>query len=220
MKYPLALLILPLLLSLSGCVSSTLGAALDSVGKAVPTIHNNGYAPILYRQGNDYYMECEVRYMRYAPNLMDWHPDPAFWGLNTKYEEPPAYLRTPAPERYLLHLNSPKPALIKAADFDYKKAKRIKNASLPKGINTNIPEALTTRWHLLSADLLKEHDSPAELATLSDKRTFGNYLRAPLVPLISWGVDVPVSIAGSILSLSVAVPYVFVSIYICGERFY
>ncbi|MBQ2379743.1 MAG: hypothetical protein II295_05045 [Akkermansia sp.] len=220
MKHYLSLLFLPLFLSLPSCISSNIGAALDSVGKAVPTINHKENGPVFYQQGNNYYMECEVRYMRYAPNLMDWHPDPAFWGMRTEYEEAPAYLRVPAPERYLLHLNAKEPALVRAADFDFKKAKRIKRTSLPKGTNTNIPISLRTGWHLLSADLLKENSLPAELSTMPEKRTIGNYMRTPLVPLISWGVDVPVSIAGSILSLSVTVPGVFVSVVICGERFY
>ena len=34
------------------------------------------------------------------------------------------------------------------------------------------------------------------------------------------GVDAPLSIAGSVLSLTVATPCVFISIFVCGERFY
>ena len=209
-----------LALLLPGCVSFNLGAKLDSVGKAVPTIQHDKYAPILYRLDKDYYLECEVCYMRYAPNAVDWYPDPFFWGMRTEYEEAPAYLRAPAPKRYLLHLNAPTPTLVKAADVDLSKARRIKREALPRNLKAEIPITLTTGWHLLSADLLKEHASPAEISGLPEKRTLGNYLRAPLVPLISWGVDVPLSIAGSVLSLTVATPCVFISIFVCGERFY
>lgn len=205
-------------LLLPGCISCNLGAKLDSIGKAVPTIHHNN--PLLYELNGNYYTECEVRYMRYTPNMMDWYSDPVRWGNRAEYEEAPSYLNTPKPERYLLKLDEMSPELVKTSDFDFRKARRIKSEELPKGVKNKIPAPICTGWHFLSADMLKVIGEPRELAILPEYRTFGNYLRTPLVAAVSWGVDVPASLAASMLSLCVAIPCAYISIYVCGESFY
>ena len=87
MKALLPFIALPALL-LSACVSSNIGAKLDSIGKAVPTIHRDTYNG-LYQLNGVYYMECEVRYMRYAnvnPKMLDENgrlvDDPDFKAVN------------------------------------------------------------------------------------------------------------------------------------------
>lgn len=217
MKSILPLLALPALL-LSSCVSSNIGAKLDSIGKAVPTIHLNN--PQLYELNGDYYTECEVRYMRYAPNLMDWYPDPIHWGMRAQYEDAQPYLNTPQPERYLLKLDEKAPRLVKAAEFDFRKARRIKYEALPKDVRLKIPGSICTGWHFWSADLLKDKGDPRELAILPEQRTLGNYLRLPLVAAISWGVDVPLSIATSVVTATTGSTCLFISFYICGETFH
>ncbi len=208
-----------LCLMLSACVSSNLGAKLDSIGKAVPTIHSDTYSG-LYQLNSDYYMECEVRYMRYAPNFADWYPDPVHWGTRAQYEEAQAYLNAPKPERCLLKLNDKAPELIKAADFDFRKARKINHEDLPKGIRCKIPDSICTGWHFRSADLLKKNGEPRELAILPERRTLGNHLRTPLVAAISWGVDVPLSIATSAVTATIGATTFFVAVVICGEPFY
>lgn len=218
MKSILPLLALPALL-LSSCVSSNIGAKLDSIGKAVPTIHSDTYTG-LYQLNGNYYMECEVRYMRYAPNFMDWYPDPVHWGMRTTYEEAPPYLNIPAPERCLVKLGEQAPELVKAADFDFRKARRIQPDALPKGLRYRIPNSLTTGWHFWSADLLKDKGEPRELSILPEQRTIGNHLRKPLVAAISWVVDVPLSIATSAVTATIGATTFFIAVVICGEPFH
>ncbi len=218
MKALLPFIALPALL-LSACVSSNIGAKLDSIGKAVPTIHRDTYNG-LYQLNGVYYMECEVRYMRYAPNFMDWYPDPVHWGMRSEYEEAQPYLNTPKPERYLLKLGEEAPELVRATDFDFRKARRTKIDELPKNVKNRIPDSICTGWHFWSADLLKNKGTPRELAILPEYRTLGNNLRKPLVAAISWGVDVPVSVATSVVSSTIGATTFFIGVVICGEPFH
>ncbi len=202
------LCVLSLLPVLSGCIASNLGAALDSVGKAVPVItQKEKEIPVVYKRGDDLYMECEVRYMRYAPHLVDFYGDPIHWPQRVRYTELSAAAKVPPPERYLICLNEQKPALVRARDFDFSQAVRLNREEARRYTLRHIPMRLNRGWHFLSADLLDANRGDIkELSDVPEYRTLGNKLRTPLVAAISWGVDVPLSWAGSLVTSAVIVP--------------
>lgn len=193
---------------LSGCITSNLGAALDGMGKAVPVVtQKEEEIPVVYKRGDDCYMECEVRYMRYAPHLVDFYGDPIHWPHRVRYTELSAAAKVPPPERYLICLNKQQPALVRARDFDFSQAVRLNREEARRYTLRHIPIMLTRDWHFLSADLLDANRGDCkELADLPEYRTLGNRLRMPLVAAISWGVDVPLSWAGSLITSAVIVP--------------
>lgn len=192
---PFFLCVLSLLPVLPGCIASNLGAALDSVGKAVPVItQKEEEVPVVYKRGDDCYMECEVRYMRYAPRLVDFYADAAYWPHRVRYAELSAAAKVPPPERYLICLNKQKPTLVRAREFDFSRAVRLNREEARRYTLRHIPVRLTRDWHFLSADLLDANRGDIkELSDVSEYRTLGNKLRTPLVAVISWGVDVPLS---------------------------
>lgn len=202
----------------SSCITSNLGARLDSVGKAVPTmVRQDAKDACVYKLGDDYYLECEIRYSRYAPLLFDFYGDPASWPHRVRYEELECTDGVPASARYLIRMNEKNPTLVRAADFDYAHAVKLKSEEAGKYARKGIPLKLIRDWHFLSADLLDTRYGAKELAVLPECRTLGNKLRTPLVAVISWGVDVPLSWAGSIVTSAVLLPTTFIYVMLGGD---
>lgn len=175
-------------LSMVGCdsigVSSNLGARLDSMGKAVPI----GYKTGQYTLNGKLYTECEVRYQEFQTPIIEF----SFGHLvyTAEHSELPPDAQAPPPTRYLLAREGYE--VIPAADFDYKHAT---STAKPKSLNP-IPSAYCCNFRALSADY-NPHPRKAQVNFLPEQRTTGNHLRTPLVAVVSWGVDVPLTLIGN-----------------------
>ena len=168
-------------------VSLNLGAKLDTIGKAVPAAHDFRY----YRLDGKRYVECEVRYQSLDVSVIGGE----FGHLcsHDEYGELPADVKTPQPMRYVLALDDDE--VIATEHFDYARAIRIDR---PEDKGHDVPEQYLTHYRPLSGDLaeLMVFDNP--VAFVPDVRTAGNYARTPLVALVSYGVDVPVTLVSNI----------------------
>ncbi len=165
-------------------VSLNLGAKLDTIGKAVPEAHDFRY----YRLDGKRYVECEVRYQSLDISVIG-SQFPHLYTID-EYGELPADMKTPQPTRYVLALDDNE--VIATEHFDYARAIRIDR---PEGKGHDVPEQYLTHYRPLSADLaeLMIFDHPVNF--VPEVRTAGNYARTPLVALVSYGVDVPVTLA-------------------------
>lgn len=164
-------------------VSLNLGAKLDTIGKAVPEAHDFRY----YRLDGKRYVECEVRYQSLDISVIGGQ-----FGHLCSHDEHgilPGDMKPPPPTRYVLALDDDE--VIATDHFDYARAIRIDR---PEDMGHTVPEQYLTHYRPLSADLAESwvHDS-VDFAPVV--RTTGNYARAPLVALVSYGVDVPVTLA-------------------------
>lgn len=177
------------LLSVGCCgsigMSCNLGAKLDSVGKAVPVAHSTGQ----FLLDDKLYHECEIVYNNFQTPVIELK----FGHLRYLAAHTPLPPGTPAPPtaRYLLCRKNNE--VISAADFDYSRATC---TAKPKHIGHGLPARYCTDFHPLSADYNKELWE-TQVNFLPEQRTLGNYLRTPLVAAVSWGVDVPLSLAGN-----------------------
>lgn len=167
--------------------SLNLGAKLDTIGKAVPEAHDFRY----YRLDGKRYVECEVRY-----RSLDISTVGGRFGhmcSHDEYGELPADVKTPQPTRYVLALDDDE--VIATEHFDYARAIRIDR---PEDKGHDVPEQYLTHYRPLSADLAESwvHDNPVDFVPVV--RTAGNYARTPLVALVSYGVDVPVTLVCNI----------------------
>ena len=197
MRFFTALFIIPFLLC--SCVFSNFGTQLDSKGKAVPTVRHRFNEQHIYQLNNAYYMECDLVYLTYTKSSIDVVTD----HVNTcggTYEAPDANTNAPAPEKILIRLDEKNPQLIKAKDFAYSKARRLSAASvLMKGLNFEVPRKLQKRFNPLTADIAWNTDA-LNIVRIKDRpeiRTKGNLWRRPLVAIVSYGVDVPLTVVGS-----------------------
>lgn len=197
MRFFSALFILPLLLC--SCVFSNLGTRLDSYGKAVPTVRHRFNEQHIYALDNAYYMECDVVYLSYTKSSFDVLTD----HVNTcggSYTAPDASLGIPAAEKYLVRLDEQNPQLIRAADFDYPRAQKLNTpAVLMKGLHYEIPRKLQKRFHPLTADVTLNADAlnTVRINNMPELRSRGNLWRRPLVAVVTYGVDMPLTVAGS-----------------------
>lgn len=164
-------------------LSLNLGAKLDSIGKAVPVAHDFRY----YRLDGKNYVECEVRYRSLDISVVGCQ----FPHLYTfdEYGELPGGMKTPPPTRYVLALNDDE--IIVPEHFDYARAIR---TDRPEELRHDVPEQYLAHFRPLSADLpeLMIFDNPVDFVPIV--RTAGNYARTPLVALVSYGVDVPLTL--------------------------
>ena len=182
---PILVCIATTLLSV-GCdaigVSCNLGARLDSVGKNIPIARQTGAK---YTLNDKLYSECEVSYRSVNTPIVQFKFGHLYYWNG--HEDAPSS----TPVRYLLALNGHE--IISAKDFDYKQATR---STKPKFIGHGVPSQYCTRFRLLSADFDKSQ-SATQVNLLPEQRSTGNYLRTPLVAAISWGIDVPLTLAGN-----------------------
>ena len=144
-------------------------------------------------------MECDLIYLTYTKSSIDVVTD----HVNTcggTYETPDADTNAPAPEKYLIRLDEKNPQLIKAKDFAYGRARKLNTASvLMKGLNFEVPRKLQKRFNPLTADVVWNTDA-LNIVRIKDRpeiRTKGNLWRRPLVAVVSYGVDVPLTVVGS-----------------------
>lgn len=164
-------------------VSLNLGAKLDTIGKAVPEAHNFRY----YKLDGKRYVECEVRYRSLDISVIGVQF--GHMSSHDEYGELPGDMKTPQPTRYILALNDAE--VISPEHFDYARAISIDS---PKRLAHNVPEHYLSHYRPLSADLaeLRLYNNPVDFAPVV--RTAGNYARTPLVALLSYGVDLPVTL--------------------------
>ena len=168
-------------------VSFNLGAKLDTIGKAVPEAHDFRY----YMLNGKRYVDCEVRYRSLGISVVGCQFPHLY--TDDEYGDLSAEMETPLPTRYLLALNGNE--VIAAEHFDYARAIRIDR---PEDKGHDVPEQYLTHYRPLSADLAESwvHDNPVDFVPVV--RTAGNYARTPLVALVSYGVDVPVTLVCNI----------------------
>ena len=168
-------------------VSLNLGAKLDTIGKAVPEAHDFRY----YRLDGKNYVECEVLYRSLDISAVGCQ-FPHLYTID-EYGELPGDMKTPQPKRYVLALDDKE--VIAAEHFDYARAIRIDR---PESKGHAVPEQYLTHYRPLSADLaeLMVFNNPVNF--VPEVRTTGNYARTPLVALVSYGVDLPLTLAGNI----------------------
>lgn len=193
-KHILALILLS---GLSSCVSFNTGAKLDSIGKAEPTrdcLYDGQY----YQLDGVAYHEIKVEYKQLNPNIIGY-----FCGhdIDTCQCSTPApqYLNAPEAEIYLVRLDpsrTDKPTFIRAADFDYTHAKRVKKEEL----NTPyIPKSYFKHGDFTTL-MPSQYEGADVLHELPTIRSTGNKIRLPLAVAMSYGVDVPLTIAGYTIS--------------------
>lgn len=110
-----------------------------------------------------------------------------------EYGELPGDMKTPQPKRYVLALDDKE--VIAAELFDHTRAIRIDR---PESKGHAVPEQYLTHYRPLSADQaeLMVFNNPVDF--VPEVRTAGNYARTPLVALVSYGVDLPLTLAGNI----------------------
>ena len=168
-------------------VSFNLGAKLDTIGKAVPEAHDFRY----YMLDGKRYVDCEVLYRSLDISVVGCQFPHLY--TDDEYGDLAVEMETPQPTRYLLALNGNE--VIAAEHFDYARADRIDN---PMDIGHDVPEQYLTHYRPLSADLaeLRVTDNPVDFAPVV--RTAGNYARTPLVVLLSYGVDLPLTLVSNI----------------------
>ena len=168
-------------------VSFNLGAKLDTIGKAVPEAHDFRY----YMLDGKRYVDCEVCYRSLDVSVVGCQFPHLY--TDDEYGDLSEEMETPQPTRYLLALNGNE--VIAAEHFDYARADRIDN---PMDIGHDVPEQYLTHYRPLSADLaeLRVTDNPVDFAPVV--RTAGNYARTPLVVLLSYGVDLPLTLVSNV----------------------
>ena len=173
-------------------VSFNLGAKLDTIGKAVPEAHDFRY----YMLDGKRYVDCEVCYRSLDVSVVGCQFPHLY--TDDEYGDLPAVVKTPQPMRYVLALDDDE--VIATEHFDYARAIRIDR---PEDKGHDVPEQYLTHYRPLSGDLaeLMVFDNP--VAFVPDVRTAGNYARTPLVALVSYGVDVPVTL----VRISGSIPY-------------
>lgn len=197
MRFFTALFIIPFLLC--SCVFSNFGTRLDSMGKAIPTVRHRFNEQNIYQLNNAYYMECDLIYLTYTKSSIDVVTD----HVNTcggTYEMPDASMNVPAPEKCLIRLDEKNPQIIKAKDFAYGRARKLSTPTvLMKGVKFEVPRKLQRRFHPLTADIAWNTDAlnTVRIKDRPEIRTRGNLWRRPLVAIVSYGVDVPLTVVGS-----------------------
>ena len=187
----------------TGCISFNLGAKLDTIGKAVPEAHDFQY----YMLDGKRYVECEVRYQSLDISVIGGQ----FGHMcsHDEYGELPGDMKTPQPTRYFLAMDDNE--VIASEHFDYARAIRIDS---PEGIQHFVPKQYLTHYRPLSADKAELMIFNEPVNFVPEVRTVGNYARTPLVALVSYGVDVPVTLA-----CNVGVYTLFgASMLICGSK--
>ncbi len=178
-------------------VSCNLGAGLDSLGKKVPLARQTGAK---YKLNDKLYTECEVHYSPInTPMVQFKFGHLHYWNEHSDTPET-------ATERYLLAVDENESIPAKA--FAYNRATR---STKPKCMGHGVPYQYCTRFHPLSADF-DDSRSPTQVNFLPEQRTLGNYMRTPLVALVSWGVDVPLTLAGN------AVLYTLTGFYLIIDK--
>lgn len=202
-----------LTMALSSCttpVSCNLGESLDAIGKEVITTHQRVANKTFYKLDGCYYARVRLAYQTHQPGIFKasfFFSEADRYGSMTDYvdgfllmsaidvhhqlkrsvQEPPASARRFIPE----------------AEFDLTKAKYIDHPGCPHmcriyGCSPVGRETL----HPLTLSVEK----PSPYPGVPVKRTTGNYARTPLVALLSYGVDAPITIVGSTLWFVVMTP--------------
>ena len=188
--------LLSLLPLLTGCFATcNLGDTLDSIGKAVPTaVHKYGTQKV-YELDGTIYMEAELAYKRIERGVLHWGIGHAYSGKGY-YDKPEPGLNAPPPQQVLICMDAAKPTVVYPKDFDYKRARAMSTDELDKKDFTfRLTEELRNDWRPLSATLT---GTTEELSCLPELRSRGNRMRTPLVVLLSYGIDVPLSVIGSL----------------------
>lgn len=198
---------------LSSCttpVSCNLGERLDAVGKQEVTTHQRVANKTFYELDGCYYARVRLAYQEAKPAMfkasfffseadeygpmLDWVDGFLLMSavdvhhqLKRSVKEPPASARRFIPE----------------AEFDLTKAKYIDHPGCPHmcRIYGCFPVGNET-LHPLTLSV----KNPASYPWVPVKRTTGNKARTPLVALLSYGVDAPVTMVGSALWFVVMTP--------------
>lgn len=188
---------------LTGCLAtSNLGDTLDSIGKAVPTaVHSYGTQKV-YELDGSLYMEAELAYKRIERGVLRWCIGHANSGTGY-YDKPEAGLNAPPPQQVLICMDAAKPTVVYPKDFDYKRARVLSIDELnKKDFPFRLTGELRKDWRPLSASLT---GTTEELNCLPELRSTGNKMRTPLVVLISYGIDLPLSVIGCLPAAAVAI---------------
>ena len=196
------LLSLLTLFALNSCITFNTGAKLDNMGKAVPALLCS-YEGRYFKLNGVAYQERMVEYRQLNPKWV--------WVVRLPHNidtfnspTPPAEsLGAPKAELYLVRLDIDRkdaPAFIRAADFDYASAERVDKKDLPVDYVHNSYckevdlETLTPSMYEGSMFVLED---------LPTVRTTGNQIRRPLAIMLSYGVDLPLTVTsyavGSVL---------------------
>ena len=102
-------------------------------------------------------------------------------------------------EIYLVRLDpsrTDKPTFIRAADFDYTHAKRVKKEELT---TPYVPKSYFKHGDFTTL-MPSQYEGADVLQELPTIRSTGNKIRLPLAVAMSYGVDVPLTIAGYTIS--------------------
>ena len=202
-----------LLCCLSSCrclVSCGLGDRLDQAGRAEAKKSAYVEKKPFYQLNDCFYARVRLEYYSEHPSV-----------LKIAYVSEPYAPDTPAGasiEGFLLmsasevdhHLEQtvPEPPatarkFIPADEFDFKSAVHLSHSPCINGCGVRgIRSAMKGGLHPLTLTYHAEDVYPG----VPVRRSAGNYIRTPLVALLSYGVDVPVSLAGSTIYIIVAVP--------------
>ncbi|MBQ4635098.1 MAG: hypothetical protein IJB64_01540 [Akkermansia sp.] len=184
------LLSLLILCGVSSCITFNTGAKLDSIGKAVPSITEEGKGQY-YRLNGVVYREVMLSYVQQNPHLIGT-VFMGYWDVKSPDTPASSETKAPRPQPYFVRMQEDRtdmPAFIPAADFDYARAQKIApNEVVPRVI----PFSYFKRsdWLTLTPS---RNNSNHHLAELPTKRTLGNKLRLPVAVVLSYGVDAPLT---------------------------
>lgn len=192
------------LFALNSCITFNTGAKLDNMGKAVPTLKYS-LDGRYFKLNGVAYQEQMVEYRQLNPKWVGVIRLPHNIDTVNSPTPPAESLGAPKAELYLVRLDIDRkdaPAFIKAVDFDYASAGRVDKKDLPVSYVPNIYskiadlETLTPSMYECGADVLKD---------LPTVRTTGNQIRRPLAIMLSYGVDLPLTVTsyavGSVLHI-------------------
>lgn len=194
------LLSLVTLFSMSSCITFNTGAKLDNIGKAVPTLdlsHNGRY----FKLNGVAYEEIMVEYRQLNPKWVGVCRLPH--NIDTCNDDtPPAEsLGAPKAELYLVRLDihrNDAPAFIKAIDFDYAAAKRVEKKDLPVYYIDNHYYFKQVDFETFTKSMYE--NGPLVLKDLPTIRTVGNQIRRPVAIMLSYGVDLPLTMVSYAIS--------------------
>ncbi|MBR5213367.1 MAG: hypothetical protein IKV92_03805 [Akkermansia sp.] len=217
MKNCLPYVVLMLLCFLSSCrslVSSNFGACLDAVGRQDASRLEYAACQPFYEMDGRYYAHVRLKYASVTPQVWRW--------LFTSYDESTTSEETgDYSDGYLLmspadvathlarHVEVPPVSaslFIPEGKFDLAAAKHLPQVAdsrmlYVKGMKDKDEYGL----NLLTFTYCKK--SPYQGVPV--KRTLSNYARTPLVLLLSYGVDAPITLVSSVVCGAVAAPIMY-----------
>ena len=209
------LLMLPCLLSsCRSLVSTDFGARLDAVGRQEASRAEYAACLPFYEVNGCYYAHVRLQYATATPRL---------WRFFSSYDKGKTMeetgdftdgylLMSPADvANHLARRVAEPPAsarlFIPETEFDVTSAKHLPHAADSR---MRMVEGVKDKEEYALNPLILTYAAKAPFQGVPEKRTLGNYARIPLVVLLSYGVDAPITLVSSVVCGVVAAPVMYV----------